>query len=116
MDPAVIIAIVGGLFGAGGIAAILKTRADNKQTEANAEMTLTGGWQVLYQQSRQENNELRERIALLEKSDQDCKTRLARLEAGGGIDIEKKVVTLIQAEIEKREEEIHDRPGGVHVQ
>lgn len=103
MDPAVIIAIVGGLFGAGGIAAILKTRSDNKKTDAETELTLTGGWKVLYETSRAEINELRERLALVEKSDQDCKARLAKLEnPGNSVDVEKKLITLINNEIEKR--------------
>jgi hypothetical protein len=103
MDPAVIIAIVGGLFGAGGIAAILKTRSDNKKTEAEAEITLTGGWQILYETTRKEVNELRERLAIVEANERECKARLARLEmVEDGFDVEKKVAYLIQAEIEKR--------------
>lgn len=107
MDLATIITIVGGLFGAGGIAAILKSTADNKKTSAEAEVTLGTGWQVLYQTSRQEINELRERLALVERSDQDCKRRLAKLEAeAGGVDVEKTVLALIQKEIDKRGEKI----------
>lgn len=97
-----IIAIIGGLFGAGGIAAILKTRSDNKKTEAEAELTLGGGWQVLWQTARTESNELRERLAIVEKSDIDCKSRLASLEAQGSIDVEKTVATLIEEAIVKR--------------
>lgn len=111
MDPAVIIAIVGGLFGAGGIAAILKTRADNKVTEANAEMTLTGGWQLLYQESRKEVNELRERIVLLEKREEECQMRLTKLERVSGLDVEKTVSALIEREIRKREGVV-DEPTG----
>lgn len=103
MDPSVIIAIVGGLFGAGGIAAILKTRSDNKKTDAETELTLTGGWKILYETSRAEINELRERLAIVERNEQDCKARLAKLEhptiAG---DAEKRLVSLINQEIEKR--------------
>lgn len=106
MDPAVIIAIVGGLFGAGGIAAILKTRADNKKTEADAEITLTGGWQVLYETTRKEMrdeiNALRERLAVVEKNEQECQRRLSRLETTGGADVEEKLLTLIEQEINKR--------------
>lgn len=103
MDPSVIIAIVGGLFGAGGIAAILKTRSDNKKTDAETELTLTGGWKVLYETSRAEINELRERLAIVERNEQDCKARLAKLEhptISG--DAEKRLVSLINQEIEKR--------------
>ena len=97
------IAIVGSLFGAGGIAAILKTRSDNKKTEADAEVTLTGGWKVLFETSRAEVNELRERLAIVEKSDQDCKRRLAKLEQHEVINVERRVSALIEAEIAKRE-------------
>lgn len=110
MDPSVIIAIVGGLFGAGGIAAILKTRSDNKKTEAEAEITLTGGWKVLYDTSRTEINELRERLAIVEKNEHECKARLARLEGLDTVTAEQKVLTMIQNEIEKRGEKI-DRSG-----
>lgn len=102
MDPAIIIAIVGGLFGAGGIAAIYKTKADNKKTEADAEITLTGGWKILYDTSREEVNELRERVAVVESREKECNARLSRLESAGGADIEKTVVGLIGREIEKR--------------
>jgi len=112
MDPAVIIAIVGGLFGAGGIAAILKTRADNKKTEAEAEITLTGGWQVLYQESRKEVNELRERVALVEKKEEECQLRLGKLERITGLDGEKTVAALIETEIRKREEALARKPEG----
>lgn len=103
----VIIAIVGGLFGAGGIAAILKTRSDNKKTNADTEITLGGGWQVLWQTSRIEANELRERLAIVEKSDLDCKSRLAKLEELGSFDVETKVSHLIDAEIKKRGGKLH---------
>ncbi len=107
MDPAVIIAIVGGLFGAGGIAAILKTRADNKKTEADAEITLTGGWKVLYEtqraESRMEINELRERLAIVEKTEHECQLRLAKLERVSGLDVEKTVQNLIEKHVEKLE-------------
>lgn len=104
MDPADVVAIFGFLFGAGGIAAILKTRADNKKTEADAELTLTGGWRVLYETSRAEVNELRERVALVEENEKKCQTRLAKLERVSGLDVEKTVQTLIEKEIQKLEE------------
>jgi hypothetical protein len=107
MDSATIIAIIGALFGAGGIATILKTKSDNKKTEADAEITLTGGWKLLYEtsrvESRQEINELRERLAIVEKDHGECKARLAKLETSGGVDIEKKLSSLIQDAIRKRE-------------
>lgn len=103
MDPAVIIAIVGGLFGAGGIAAILKARADSKKTAAEAEITLTGGWKILYEASRSEVAELRERVAIVEHKEEECQTRLAKLEKVSGLDVEKTVAALIEREIQKRE-------------
>jgi hypothetical protein len=108
MDASVIIAIVGGLFGAGGIASILKTRSDNKKTEADAELTLTGGWQILYETSRAEVNELRERVAIVEKQEHECQLRLAKLERVSGLDVEKTV----QSMIEKRISELEETPGG----
>lgn len=111
MDPAQIVTIIGFLFGAGGIAAILKTRAENKKTEAEAELTLTGGWQILYETSRKEVNELRERIVLIEKREEECQTRLAKLERVSGLDVEKTVQTLIEREVKKREG-VLDEPAG----
>lgn len=106
MDPATIIAVVGSLLGAGGLAAILKTRAENKKTEADAEVTLTGGWKVLWETSRSEVNELRERLAIVEKKEQECNARLAKLETGSSPEIEKRVQELIKTEIEKRGGEV----------
>lgn len=103
MDPAIVIAIVGGLFGAGGIAAIWKTKAENKKTEADAEITLTGGWQVLYETSRKEVNELRERVVVLEKREEECQRRLTKLERVSGFDVEKTVQVLIEKQIKKLE-------------
>ncbi len=115
MDPAVLIAIVGGLFGAGGIAAILKTRADNKKTEADAEITLTGGWQVLYETTRkelrEEINTLRERLAIVEKNEKECQLRLAKLERVSGLDVEKTVQNLLEKEIQRREVGVADGGG-----
>lgn len=103
MDGPTIIAIVGGLFGAGGIASILKTRADNKKTSADAEITLTGGWQVLYETSRAEVNELRERVALVERNEHECQQRLAKLERVSGLDVEKTVQSMIESRIKELE-------------
>jgi len=115
MDPSIIMAIVGGIFGAGGVAAILKTRSDNMKTEAETEITLTGGWKLLYESTRAEVNELRERLAIVEKNEQECKARLARLESSDidEIEVEKKLSYMIQEAIKKRGEEL-DRPFGTN--
>lgn len=98
-----VIVIIGALFGAGGIAAILKTRSDNRKTEAEADVTLGGGWQVLWNTARVEINELRERLAVVEGNEAICRARLASLEAkSGGDNIEKALQALIDAEIVKR--------------
>jgi hypothetical protein len=99
----VIVVLIGALFGAGGIAAILKTRSDNKKTSAEAEVTLGGGWQSLWETARIEINELRERLAILEHEEATCKARLALLEAKHNVlSVEDAVAKMVEAEIIKR--------------
>lgn len=97
-----LIGALGTLMGAGGLAAVLKTRSDNRKTVAEAEVTLGGGWELMWKSQRDENNELRERVAIIEASEKECHARLARLESKGDVDIESTVVGLIDKEIAKR--------------
>ncbi len=128
MDATIWVAIIGGLFGAGGVVAFLKVSADKRKIlsdakvgEATAEVTLGGGWQALWTATRAENdqqrkeiNELRERVALVEKREHDCQARLAALEGNktSHQDVEQVVARLLDQEIIKREEHVHH---GVHV-
>lgn len=99
----VILALIGG----GGIGAILKTKADNRKTvaeadkvEAEAQVTLGGGWQVMWEAQRKELNELRERVAIVERQEAECREKLARQE---GKDASPEAVErLVVAMIDKR--------------
>lgn len=102
------IVIIGALFGTGGIVAMYKARsdikkinADSKKIEAEADVTLGGGWKILWETSRLEVNELRERLVIVEKSEENCKARLAKLENLANPDFEKKVAKLIEEEIKR---------------
>lgn len=121
---AVVVALIGALFG-GGVVGIVQARAQNRRTTAEAvkvgaeaEVTLGGGWQVLWQsarddavaaraeaaQGRTEMNELRERLAIVEKREEECRDTLARIEHHiRPENVEKNVVSLIDREIAKRE-------------
>jgi hypothetical protein len=127
VDVGWIVALVGALLGAGGLTALLQARATNKRTIAEAsktsaegEVTLGGGWQTLWQAARDdavaarteskaaraETNELRERVAVIEAQEADCRERLLKLEsAAHPAAVESKVVSLIDREITKRQEQ-----------
>lgn len=120
---AVVVALIGAALG-GGIVGIVQARAQNRRTTAEAvkvgaeaEVTLGGGWQVLWQsarddaaaaraesaQGRIETNELRERLAIVEQREQECRDTLARIEHHiSPENVEKNVVSLIDREIAKR--------------
>lgn len=131
-----IVGVVVALIGAGGIGALLGVRATNRKvnaealkTTAEAEVTLGGGWQQLYQaarddavasraeshQTRVEINELRERLAVVERHDAECSERLAKLESHAAPEaLERKVVTLLDDAIERREQRGSGRAGRAH--
>jgi hypothetical protein len=124
-----IVAAVVALVGAGGVGALLGVRATNRRTNAEAvktnveaEVTLGGGWQALWQSARadaemyrKEVNELRERLVLVEQHDSECQERLAKLEAHAAPEaIERKVVSLLDSAIERREERGHGHAGRSH--
>lgn len=106
------VAIVGALLGAGGVTALLQSRSVNRRTlaeadksEADAQVTLGTGWQLLVSEQRKELNELRERLAIVERSEEACQQRLAQLEAHASPEkIEAKVSSLLDAKIAAREE------------
>jgi hypothetical protein len=116
-----IVPIVVALLAGGGLVGLLnyrasrrRTEADAKAVEATAEVTLGGGWQQMWESSRKEVNELRERVAILEDKEHRCLERLAMLEDkhASRTDVEKIVASLLDKEIVKREEHVHH---GVHV-
>lgn len=112
MDPSLAIAVAGVLLGAGGVTALIQARAVNQRTvaqahraDADAQVTLGSGWQRLVETQRTELNEIRERIAVIERQEEECRTELALLKAGASSPaaVERLVVSLIDQEIEKRE-------------
>lgn len=112
MDAALIVAAAGALIGVGGITALLQAGAVNRRTlaqareiDADAEVTLGGGWKRLVAEQRFELNEMRERISQLEEREADCKARLARLETQGtvGKEAEAHLSRLVREELERRE-------------
>lgn len=109
-----LVALVGALLGAGGLAALVQARATNRRTiaeahkvDADAEVTLAGGWKVLVETQRAEINELRERVVLVEQREADCKARLGKLEraigAGSPGEVEALVAELVKKEIARRD-------------
>lgn len=109
----VIVAIVGALLGAGGITALFQIRALNRkldaqatQLEAEASVSLGGGWAQMWATQHQDNNELRERLVVVEQAEAECRIRLAELERGQRktvVEIEARVMKLLDEEIVKRE-------------
>jgi hypothetical protein len=71
----------------------------NKKLSAEADVTLGGGWQVLWQSSKTEINELRERLAIVEKAETDCRDRLNKIEGVDTPHMERSVRDLIEKEI-----------------
>lgn len=127
MDIGGIALAIGALLGAGGVTALVQARAVNRRTlaqahqvDADAEVTLGGGWQTLVREVRAETaaarsetatvraeaNVLRERLARVEEREQECQSRLALLEAGqagvSGRAIERVVQRLVTKEIDER--------------
>ncbi len=104
--------IVGALLGAGGLTALLQARATNARTraqahqsDADADVTLGGGWHLMWESLRADNNELRERMAVVETREAECQSRLAQLESGHSSPaaVERMVVAMIDEEIRRRE-------------
>lgn len=102
--------VIGAVLGAGGIGALLRARSDNRRTNAEAartsveaDVTLGGGWKVLWDSARVEINEVRERLAIVEDREAECRARLASLEhtTSHGT-VEQIVVQLLDQEIAKR--------------
>jgi hypothetical protein len=108
----ILAALVSALF-TGGLVGILQSRAQNRRTTAEAEkvaaeaeVTISGAWQLLYTEQRKEINELRERLVIVEKSEEACQRRLAQLESHATPEkIEAKVSSLIDAKIAAHVEE-----------
>lgn len=98
-DLTVLVPVLGVLLGAGGLAALLQAKTMNRKLSAEADVTLGGGWQVLWQASRTEINELRERLALVEKAEYDCRERLNKIEGIDTPHMERAVTALIEKEI-----------------
>lgn len=110
---AVIAALISALF-SGGIVAIYTARAQNRQTNAEtrktdveAEVSLGGGWAQMFETQRRDNNELRERLAIVEHREVECRDRLAAIEQAtehvSQRHVEKVVADLIDQKITERE-------------
>lgn len=105
-----LVAPVGALLGAGGITALLKARSENRKVDAQAEVTLGGGWHELWKSARSELNELRERLAIVEEKERVCQARLLEIETHARqsiAEVERKVLTLLDKRIATQE-----TPGG----
>lgn len=95
----------------GGLVAILSVRAQNRRTfaeavktNAEAEVTLGGGWRILWETAHKDLSEVRERLALVEANEARCQERLAVLERDMGADaLGKKAAALVDAAIATRE-------------
>lgn len=106
-----ILGAIGAIIGAGGIGALLQSRSLNRRTNAeatkmgvDAEVTLGSGWQELWQSARSEINEVRERLAVVENREAECRARLAQLESHSSpASIERVVASMLATEIAKRE-------------
>lgn len=116
MDLGAVAVLIGAVLGASGLGAILQARALNRRTtaqansiDADAQVTLGGGWQVLVGEQRVELNEMRERIAVVEQRAVACELReagyLDRISALERREIRGAdfVIDLIDKEIERRE-------------
>lgn len=112
MDFGTFALVAGALLGTGGLAALLqagavsrRTAAEAHKVDADAEVTLGGGWKVLVAELRGELNEMRERLSAVEQREAECKARLAKLEAAGGTPehVERTVARLVKEEIARRE-------------
>lgn len=102
MDAAAVVGFVGALLGAGGLAALLQAKALNKKTTAEADVTLGSGWKLLWESVKADNNELRERVAVVEAAEEQCRERLNKIEGVDTPHMERAVAALIQKEIVKR--------------
>lgn len=95
--------VIGAVLGAGGIGALLRARSENRQNNADADVTLGAGWQVLWESARKDTAELRERLAVVEHREEECRVRLAQLESHSSpASIERVVATMLNAEISRR--------------
>lgn len=110
MDAPLIVLLVGALLGTGGLTAFIQARAVNRRTDAetrktdvDADVALGDGWQVLWASARSDLNEMRERLALIEGREAECRDRLAALERDAHpAAVEQLVMSLIDQEIAKR--------------
>jgi hypothetical protein len=113
VDAAWVPVAIGALLGAGGLGALLKSRAESVKIHADAEVTLGGGWQILVGELRVEVNELRERVAVEERRadasevrEALCQDRLAdierRTEHVSEEHVERVVASVIDTELQKR--------------
>lgn len=103
------VALVGMVLGAGGISALLRARSQNRKTNAQAEVTLGEGWQAFVEALRKDNNELRERVRVIEEKEEQCQRRLAVLESGEHSRVAEKKVTEL---VEQRLDQLGGRRGG----
>lgn len=120
MTAANVVTLIVAILGAGGLGALLQTKYINKRTsaqaaklQAEAEVGLGQGWRLLLAEQRKETNELRERVALLERSEEQCKQELAELKETARqslVTVEKRVMDLLNVEINKREKEVRGEP------
>lgn len=111
-SPPLLAAVIAAVLGAGGLGAFLQTKNINRRTSAEAlklsaeaDVTLGGGWQTLYSAQRQDTNELRERVAVLEHDEAKCQKELEKLKGQmtvSSLDMEQKVIELLDKEIVKR--------------
>lgn len=99
---AAIIATLGAVLGAGGLAALVQARSLNKKTSAEADVTLGGGWQSLYITMREDLSKVRERLAVVEHNEEVCQKKLAALEHLDPVKTERLVKQLIDRELEAR--------------
>ncbi len=98
-----IVLIIGAILGTGGVVGLLRARSQNRLNNAQADVTLGEGWNVLVTEYRREINELRERLAVVEKQEAQCRDRLSALESGShAAAVEKQLRTAIDKELEKR--------------
>lgn len=106
-----IVAAVLSALVSGGLVGIVQTRAQNRRTiaeavkaNAEAEVTLGGGWRILWETAHKDLSEMRERLAVVEANESRCQERLAALERETGGDVVgTKAAALVDAAIATRE-------------